>query len=142
MRWGGCGSGASGSERAGAAVHQPRDGGRPGDRRLLAEEEGPGARGPDGVGVRIAFGNPTAGTPFQGDYHRDSSRPAPDNLYTSTPEIYTTAGNAGGPPGPVFTYLPAPAGATGAPPPTSAVTGTAAPGASLHVPFSGPDYDV
>ena len=86
-----------------------------------------------------------SGTPFQGDYHRDSSRPAPDNLYTSTPEIYTTAGNAGGPPGPVFTYLPARAGGAGgagAPPPTSTVTATVAPGSSLHVPFSGPDYDV
>ena len=79
---------------------------------------------------------------FQGDYHRDSSRPAPDNLYTSTPEIYATAGNAGGPPSPVFRYLPAPAGGAGAPFPTSTVTGTVAPGSSLHVPFSGPDYDV
>ena len=68
-------------------------------------------------------------TAYQGDYHRDPSRPAPQNLSTSTKEIYATAGAAsGGPPAPVFTFAsPAAAGS-----PTSTV----------HVPFSGPDYDV
>ncbi len=79
-----------------------------------------------------------SGTPFAGDYHRDNSRAAPQNLYTSTSEIYATAGAAaGGPPSPVFTF--GPAAATPAPAPT--VSG-GAPGTTVHVPFSGPDYDV
>jgi hypothetical protein len=73
--------------------------------------------------------------PYQGDYHRDRSLAQPDNLYTSTGEIYKTAGSsAGGPPTPVFSFLPA-----------SGVTVTAeagaGPGSVLQVPFSGPSYN-
>ena len=86
-----------------------------------------------------------SGTPYQGDYHRDSSRPAPQNLYTSTKEIYTTAGSSAGgppsPPSPVFTYLTSTATAGVSSTVSSTVSG-GAPGATVHVPFSGPAYDV
>lgn len=80
-----------------------------------------------------------SGTPYQGDYHRDSSRAAPQNLYTSTKEIYTTAGSGGpqSPPSPVFTYLTSTATAG-----VSSTVSGAAPGTTVHVPFSGPAYDV
>lgn len=85
-----------------------------------------------------------SGTPYQGDYHRDTSRAEPDNLYTSTAEIYKTAGTALGPPAPVFTYFS----------PTSTVTATATAGgvsatvepgtgagSVVTVAFSGPAYN-
>jgi hypothetical protein len=37
-------------------------------------------------------------------YHRDSSRSAPHNLYSSTKELYGSVRNLAGPPEPVFTY--------------------------------------
>jgi hypothetical protein len=84
-----------------------------------------------------------SGTPFVGDYHRDSSRAAPQNLYTSTAEIYQTAGAAaGGAPKPVFTFS---ATVPPTPAPAPSVTPTVSGGAfgtTVHVPFSGPDYDV
>jgi hypothetical protein len=61
-------------------------------------------------------------------YHRDSSRVAPHNLYTSTKELYGSVRHPTGIPQPVFTYsrhLPAPA----------------RPASEAHIPFSG-DSDV
>lgn len=83
-----------------------------------------------------------SGTPYQGDYHRDGSRAEPNNLYTSTSEIYATAGpSAGGPPSPVFTYGAAASTPAAAPSVTPTASG-ATTGTTVHVPFSGPDYDV
>jgi hypothetical protein len=56
-------------------------------------------------------------------YHRDSSRSAPHNLYTSTKELYGSVKKLAGPPHAVFTYsLKPPARSRKAP--------------TLHVPFS------
>ena len=86
-----------------------------------------------------------SGTPYQNDYHRDTSKPAPDNLYTSTAEIYATAGAAaGGAPKPVFSFLATTATATpgssgaGA---TATATPGAGPGSVVTTPFSGPSYN-
>jgi hypothetical protein len=58
-----------------------------------------------------------------GGYHRDSGRPAPHNLYTSTQEVYARPdAQIGGMATPVFTYSPAP-------PPGG-------PGSIVHVNFS------
>jgi hypothetical protein len=97
-----------------------------------------------------------SGTPYQNDYHRDSSKGEPDNLYTSTKEIYATAGtSAGGAPNPVFTYFSATstvtstatpsaaagAGASGSSPVTITAEPGAGPGSVVNAPFSGPSYN-
>jgi hypothetical protein len=56
-------------------------------------------------------------------YHRDSSRSAPHNLYTSTKELYASVRSLAGPPQPVFTYALRP--------PAGSVRGI-----SVHLPFS------
>lgn len=85
-----------------------------------------------------------SGTPYQGDYHRDGSRAEPDNLYTSTAEIYKTFGTAGTPPAPVFTYVSA-TSTVGATPSASGVSATAEPGSGagsvVNVPFSSAAYN-
>lgn len=71
-----------------------------------------------------------SGTPYAGDYHRDGSLAQPDNLYTSTGEIYKTAGtSAGGAPNPVFTFLTSSSATVTAEP-------GAGPGSTLQVPFN------
>jgi hypothetical protein len=56
-------------------------------------------------------------------YHRDTARPAPHNLYTSTKELYAAAHARSGAPQPIFTYSKdAPTSAT--------------PVSSFHIPFS------
>jgi len=73
-----------------------------------------------------------SGTPYASDYHRDGSLAEPDNLYTSTGEIYKTAGSsAGGAPSPVFTFLSSASATVTAEP-------GAGPGSTLQVPFDQP----
>jgi DUF3048 family protein len=60
-------------------------------------------------------------------YHRDSNRPAPHNLYTSTRELYRAAPATDGIPTPLFTYAEHPRGGKH--------------GTELHLPFSS-DSDV
>lgn len=59
-----------------------------------------------------------------GAYHRDPSRSAPHNLYSSTQALYAAAHTHGSPPAPVFTYSPRP--------PAGAVVAR-----TVHLPFSG-----
>src|SRR5438552_8284281 len=57
-------------------------------------------------------------------YHRDGSRSAPHNLYSSTQALYAAAHTNGAPPAPVFTYS--------ARPPAGALVAR-----TVHLPFSG-----
>jgi DUF3048 family protein len=57
-------------------------------------------------------------------YHRDGSRSAPHNLYSSTQALYAAAHTHGAPPAPVFTYS--------ARPPAGALLAR-----TVHLPFSG-----
>lgn len=83
-----------------------------------------------------------SGTAYAGDFHRDSSRAAPDNLYTSTAELYKTAGpGAGVPPTPVFPYFSATSTVTATVAPSPPVEPGTVPGATLYAPFSGPAFN-
>lgn len=69
---------------------------------------------------------------YQNDYHRDGTLAQPDNLYTSTTEIYKTAGSsAGGAPAPVFTFRSSASATVTAEP-------GAGPGSTVQVPFDQP----
>ncbi|MGH2718679.1 MAG: DUF3048 domain-containing protein, partial [Actinomycetota bacterium] len=73
-----------------------------------------------------------SGTPYANDYHRDGSLAEPDNLYTSTAEIYKTAGtSAGGAPSPLFTFLTSSSA-------TVTAEAGAGPGSTVQVPFDQP----
>ncbi|HEU5001320.1 MAG TPA: DUF3048 domain-containing protein [Actinomycetota bacterium] len=86
-----------------------------------------------------------SGTPYQGDYHRDTSRAEPDNLYTSTAEIYKTAGTTGSAPAPVFTFFSATSTVTATASAAAGVSATVEPGSGagsvVTVPFSAPAYN-
>ncbi|GAC1369513.1 MAG: hypothetical protein NVSMB32_14300 [Actinomycetota bacterium] len=80
---------------------------------------------------------------FTSSYRRDTAHSEPNNLYTSTKDIYGTAGSGAGPaPSPVFSFT---ANAAVASPPAvsgTSVSGTATAGAVLKVPFSAPPFNV